>query len=266
MNAKTYVKISNVIGLVSIILLVLWVFSFILIEVFDLLIFKKNMTETFMMSILALIAVLAGSLFVNVMFNLTRIADKHNADETKKISTKAVVAVITVFPLVAAILFTGNYFTEQKKERFMLESTKNYIEKSKTTKALLKDVKFNEEWVDELARELKVFKTSELNFDNPSVILYLNLDGEEKYYQVHNYNTYRYNELQDTIPIYLHRYEEHFNRFDTEYYEQVFKNGSKENRFIRDGKNFILEYPYTYDSTTVIIHTSDYQNYGKFGS
>mgnify|MGYP006170424293 CR=1 FL=1 len=81
MNAKQLVKISNYIGFISIVLLVYWVFTFILIEVFGLKVFRKNMTESFYLSVLGILAMMAGALIINIMFNLTRIAQKHNNDE-----------------------------------------------------------------------------------------------------------------------------------------------------------------------------------------
>ncbi len=51
MNAKLLVKISNSIGLISIILLIYWVFTFVLIQVFGLKIFRQHLTESFLMSI-----------------------------------------------------------------------------------------------------------------------------------------------------------------------------------------------------------------------
>ncbi len=267
MNAKTYVKISNVIGLVSIILLVLWVFSYILIEVFDLLIFRKNMTETFMLSIVALIAVLAGALFVNVMFNLTRIADKHNIDDdSKTVSKKAIVGLVMIFPLIASLLFTGNYFSENKKESFMMQSTKNFLSKSTIFHDRLENIEFDEQWVDNLAEELQMFNSKELNFDNPSVLFHLNLEGKSKFYLVKYSDTYNTKQLTDSLPINLSRYRVYYNELDREYYDRVFQQGYKEHRFIRNGNYFKLEFPYTYKGKTVVIRTSDYQQYGKFGS
>ena len=81
MTPKQLVRISNIIGIVAILLLVYWVFSFITIEVFGLKVFKKNMTETFYLSVLGILALMAGALIINVMFNLTRIAQKHDNSE-----------------------------------------------------------------------------------------------------------------------------------------------------------------------------------------
>ena len=76
MNAKLLVKISNSIGLISIILLIYWVFTFVLIQVFGLKIFRQHLTESFLMSILGILALMGGALMLNIMFNLTRIAER----------------------------------------------------------------------------------------------------------------------------------------------------------------------------------------------
>jgi len=81
MNLKTLVKLSNVVAAISIVLLIYWVFVFISVEVFGLKIFRENISQTFGMSVLGILALMGGSLMINVMFNLTRIAQKHNQDD-----------------------------------------------------------------------------------------------------------------------------------------------------------------------------------------
>lgn len=78
MNSKSWVKLSNIIGIVSIILLLYWVFIQISTEVLGLKVFKEVTTETFNMSISGILALMFGALMINIMFNLTRIAEKHN--------------------------------------------------------------------------------------------------------------------------------------------------------------------------------------------
>lgn len=102
MNNKFLVKLSNAIGLISIVLLVYWVFTFIVITVFNFKVFRENMTETFYLSVLGIIALMLGSLIINIMLNLTRIAEKHNKDvELKKSGSKKLwLAGILLFPLI----------------------------------------------------------------------------------------------------------------------------------------------------------------------
>lgn len=74
MNPKTLVKWSNRIGIFAIIALIYWVFVFIIIQVFGLRIFRHNLSEIFIFSVLGILAVMAGCLMLNIMLNLTQIA------------------------------------------------------------------------------------------------------------------------------------------------------------------------------------------------
>src|SRR6188768_3258040 len=131
MNAKQMVKLSNIIGITSILLLVYWVFTFILIQVFGLKVFRENMTETFYMSVLGILALMLGALIINVMFNLTRIAQKHNQDETsnsKAAPKRTGWAFALSFPIVFGLLFGGDYLTSKKKERLLILSAQSIIQ------------------------------------------------------------------------------------------------------------------------------------------
>jgi len=67
------IALTNRVALVAMILLLYWVFIFISITVFDFKVFKENITETFYLSVIGILALLAGAVIVNVMFNLTKI-------------------------------------------------------------------------------------------------------------------------------------------------------------------------------------------------
>ncbi|OXA94004.1 peptidase, partial [Flavobacterium oncorhynchi] len=128
MNAKQIVRLSNIIGITSILLLVYWVFTFITIQVFGLKVFKENMTETFYLSILGILALMVGSLIINLMFNLTRIAEKHNLDAVNNKSNRLRFLTLTlIFPLIAIILFGGDYLTSAKKEERLIKSAESII-------------------------------------------------------------------------------------------------------------------------------------------
>ena len=123
MTPKQLVRISNTIGIIAILLLVYWVFSFVTIEVFGLKVFKKNMTETFYLSVLGILALMAGALIINVMFNLTRIAQKHEDNEIQTKSNKKIfLFLIALFPIIATLLYFGDYVTKQKKEKLLIQS------------------------------------------------------------------------------------------------------------------------------------------------
>lgn len=120
MNYKTLVKLSNIIGIISIILLVYWVFVFISMTVFGLKIFRENITETFYLSVVGVLALMLGSLIINVMFNLTRIAEKHNQDELsvpKQVNKKNGISFWTEFSFDIRTSFRWRLYYIQKKRR-----------------------------------------------------------------------------------------------------------------------------------------------------
>ena len=69
MNAKSLVRLSNLVGTVAIILLIYWVFIFIAIQVFGLKVFRENLTETFYLSVLGILALMIGALIMAVLRN-----------------------------------------------------------------------------------------------------------------------------------------------------------------------------------------------------
>lgn len=83
MNAKKLVKATNIVGMVAVVLLVYWVFVLILSNVFGLKVFREYITEIFLMSILGIFAVMAGALILNIMLNLTRIAERDKRKKAK---------------------------------------------------------------------------------------------------------------------------------------------------------------------------------------
>lgn len=120
MDSKSLVKLSNSIGIISIVLLVYWVFVFISITVFGLRVFRENLTETFYWSVLGILALMFGSLMINLMFNLTRIAEKHNQDDlnvSKKTSKRLGWIILLSFPIVFGLLFVGDFLTTKRRSK-----------------------------------------------------------------------------------------------------------------------------------------------------
>lgn len=118
MNPKKLVKLSNIIGIISIVLLIYWVFTFTSIQVFGLKVFRKNITETFYMSVLGILALMAGALMINIMFNLTQIAQKQQSNDSKLLKNKKIGWLFLIsFPILFLFLLGDDYLTSQKKEK-----------------------------------------------------------------------------------------------------------------------------------------------------
>lgn len=82
---------------------------------------------------------MAGALMINIMFNLTRIAEKHNEDhkEIKEIPKKIVILFILSFPIILGSLFMKDHITTAKKEKLMISSGKSIIDNGRNLEYLV---------------------------------------------------------------------------------------------------------------------------------
>ena len=120
-------------GLVSLGLLVYWVFVFVAISVFGFKVFQENITQTFYLSIVGILALVCGALTMNVMLNLQRIADSaegRNVDEQPgkvRSGRWRPILLVVSFPVVFSLLYLGDAATSYRKETYLVESGKRLL-------------------------------------------------------------------------------------------------------------------------------------------
>jgi membrane protein DedA with SNARE-associated domain len=115
MNFKKMVKLNNTIGFVSVLALIYWVIIFITIQVFGLRVFKENTTTTLYFSILGILALMSGAFLINVMLNLSRIAERDkNEDLPAKKDKKGIIIFLASIPAVICLLFLGSFISAKK--------------------------------------------------------------------------------------------------------------------------------------------------------
>ncbi|RYJ38120.1 peptidase [Flavobacterium anhuiense] len=264
MNAKKIVRLSNIIGIISILLLVYWVFTFITIEVFGLKVFRKNMTETFYLSVLGILALMSGSLIVNIMFNLTRIAEKDKEEVLQKKAGKfRIVAMVLGFPIILVVLFGGNYLTSIKKEKMLVESAKSILEANKTNSDKLLDYNFSKKYINETANVLEILSKTDKNFPNVVVLVKDTIKetpvflGFQAYQSIHS---------NDTIKPAKTGYLYETTKEEREYLNSIFDKNSNELRYSSYDGNYELFYPYKKNGKRIVLYFSEQQRYGKLGS
>lgn len=265
MNNKTLVRLSNIIGIVSIILLVYWVFIFVSIEVFGLKVFRENMTETFYLSVVGILALMLGALIINVMFNLTRIAEKHNQDDIKPSQTtsrKLGIIFGLSFPLVFGLLFVGDYFTSKKKEKMLIASAKSIIEKNPEKTSQLLKYSFDEKWIIESDDILDLYSKTDKNFPYVSVIVNDSIDKSQVILGFRGY----YGKLNDTIQPIKKDFIHQTTNEEREYLNDVFYKNFNKVRFSANDGRYELFYPHFKNGKKIVLYFSDYQRYGKIGS
>lgn len=264
MNSKQIVKLSNIIGISSIILLVYWVFTFIMIEVFGLKVFRENMTESFYLSVLGILALMLGSLIVNLMFNLSRIAEKHNQDVVGETSNKKMFLLLfAIFPLIAVILFGGDYLTSSKKEKLLIGSAKSIIEVNKKNSDKLVDYTFSEQYINETSGILEIFSGTDKNFPSVTLLVKDSINGSPVFL---GFTTYQTGNLNDTVQPEKRDYLYQTTQEERDYLNQVFDKKSDEVRYSSHDGRYELFYPYRKGNKQVVLYFSEQQRYGKIGS
>jgi hypothetical protein len=264
-NLKSLVRLSNLIGIISIILLVYWVFIFISIEVFGLKVFRENMTETFYLSVIGILALMFGALIINVMSNLTRIAEKHNQDESqgvKKTYGKLGLLFWLSFPLIIGLLFGGDYLTSVKKEKMLIASAKSIIENNKEKSDILVNYTFDEKWMIQTEEILNLFAKTDKHFPYVSVIVADSIDNSVVYLGFRSY----YGQPNDTILPQKKNFIHQTTKEERDYLVKVFKGGYEEVRFSANDGQYELFYPYSKNGRKIILYFSDFQRFGKLGS
>ena len=265
MNNKFLIKVSNIIGIISIILLVYWVFVFISITVFGFKVFRENITETFYLSIVGILALMAGSLIINVMFNLTRIAEKHNQDDlniSKKMKKRIGIIFAISFPIIFILLFGGDYLTTEKKEKMLISSAKSIIENNVEKSDRLLNYSFKENWIIDTEEILDIYSKTDKHFPFVSVIVNDYIDKSKVFLGFRNY----YGELNDSIQPKKKDFIRKTTKEEREYLDKVFFKNLDKVRFSASDGKYELFYPYLKNGKIIVLYFSDYQRYGKIGS
>lgn len=263
MNPKKLVKLSNIIGIISIILLIYWVFTFTSIQVFGLKVFRKNITETFYMSVLGILALMAGALMINIMFNLTQIAQKQQSNNSKLLKTKKISWLFLMsFPILFLFLLGGDYLTSQKKEKMLIKSANTIIESNQKRNNHFINYKFDEKWIVETSEILQVLSRTDRHFPYISILVKDTLKNEPVFLGFKDY----YGNLQDTIQPQKKNFIRQTTQQERDYLNSVFDNNNKEYRYSHYDGKYELFYPYFQGEKKIVIYFSEYQRYGKIGS
>lgn len=265
MNNKGLVRLSNIVGMVSILLLIYWVFIFITIQVFGLKVFRKNITEIFYMSIMAILALMLAALIINIMFNLTRIAEKNQEVEEQATGNKHsrlwLIFGISL-PVVFALLFLGDYISSQKKENMLIASAKSIVEESADKINNLVNYSFDKKWQTQTCEILQLVSKTDKNFQYVSVITKDVINQSNVFLE---FRSYCYLSSQDTVPLAKINFMLETTNEEREYLKGVFEEHKSDLRFSAADGKYELYYPYVKGDKRIVLYFSDYQRYGKSG-
>lgn len=294
MNAKKLVKATNIIGMVAVTLLVYWVFALILIQVFGLKVFREHITEIFLMSILGILAVMGGTLMLNIMLNLTRLAERGQEEEVRG-GRKTVYLLLAVFPILAALLFGGNYLTIQQKRDILIQSSERIVKDNSAQLDALADYRFDLAYIRKTSEILDLMAKDDSSFNAAMIIVpdkignkpvylafsadsRLNVGGEAvpaasqneavpaANQNVEGNDNFVMDRNGEKVMVKKMDYVYSPNLKEREYLQKVFAGQTQEMRYEAEDGHYSLCHPYRKNGKTIVLCFSDYQEYGKIGS
>ena len=294
MNAKKLVKATNIIGMVAVTLLVYWVFALILIQVFGLKVFREHITEIFLMSILGILAVMGGTLMLNIMLNLTRIAERGQEEEVRG-GRKTVYLLLAVFPILAALLFGGNYLTIRQKRDILTQSSERIVKDNPAQIDALTDYRFDLAYIKKSSEILDLMAKDDLSFKSAMIVVQDKIDNKPVYLafsadsrlnvggeavpaasqneavpaanqNVEGNDNFVMDRNGEKVMVKKMDYVYSPNLKEREYLQKVFAGQTQEMRYEAEDGHYSLCHPYRKNGKTIVLCFSDYQEYGKIGS
>ncbi|GHV08651.1 hypothetical protein FACS189485_20390 [Spirochaetia bacterium] len=264
MNPKKMVRLSNTIGFIAVLALIYWVIIFVTTQVFGLKIFTAKITQTFGFSIIGILVLMFGALIINIMFNLSRIADKINNDNNNEIIQKTKGKGIIVFfvslPVIICALFFGSYLSTKKIENELKKSADEIINSYNSEIDKISNYTFDKEWINSATNLLSFMVKIDPNFNNVAIIFEDEVNGNMFYLTFYNGREIKEETLNKVNFIRDYELKER------EYIETVFKENNDQKYFMSNDGSYHLFIPYENDGKRMLFFFSDQRNYGALRS
>jgi len=268
MNSKKMVKLSNMIGFISVLALIYWIIIFITMEVFDLRVFKEHTTSSFYFSIMGILALMFGALIINVMFNLSRIADSRIAERDKeeeqppKKSKKQLIIFLASFPAIICLLFLGDFISSKKIENDLKKSADEMIKTYSNEIKEFSNYSFTKEWINQTANTIEIIERIDQDFNNVSLIIQDVINGNNMYLAFSNQTV----KTDEKIVINKTDYISRSAFKERKYLDKVFKENYNGKYFVSYSGTYVLFVPLREKGNTIVLMFSNRQRYGTLSS
>ena len=265
MSKNKIIKLTNSISLISIVLLLYWVFVFISIQVFGFKVFRENITESFYLSIFGILSLLFGAVIVNVMFNLTKISEVMSGEYNKNVSRSItsnrsfILAFIFSFPLIFVLLYYGDFRSAKAKENYLVESARYIVDNNQESMNSFSSFNMDSTYFSKVKSELTILSKEFEKFPSISLIHKVVYEGKTIFIRLTN-NSYWSSKSDITNYIYPCSPDE------KEYLQDVFSEQKYDFKFSSADGNYELYYPVKNNDKLFVLYFTDYQRYGKIGS
>jgi len=262
LNRNKIISLTNKVSLVAIILLIYWVFIFISISVFGLKVFKENITETFYFSILGILALLSGSLIVNIMYNLTKISDVLSEEYKPFIESLAKIKYLIYlasFPIIFILLFIGDYRTSSVKEQKLIEAANYIVENNMPALSKMSEFNLDSTYFSNTENSIKLITKESESIPSLSIIVEQQIEERKTFIIIDGFNYWnKKKKLVDFVYS--------CSKDEREYLNSVFNSTNIKQLFSSHDGNYELYYPLDTNKNKLVIYITDRQRYGKLGS
>jgi hypothetical protein len=265
MDRDKIIKVTSAVSITSIILLIYWVFIFVSITVFEFRVFRENLTETFYLSILGIFAVLGGALIVNVILNMSKIAEalaqQNSAPIEKKQGRRLLVPFIISFPLIFILLYGGDYASSAKKRNYLTRAAESIADQNRKDLESIGSYTFTTSYINTTDDIITRISKEEEQFPSISVIIADTIGAKQTLLQFTRSSSVRDGQKPEKIDyIYSCSAEERA------YLMEVLEGKRTDTRFSSNDGRYELYYPVKTGKRTVVLYFNDHSQYGKIGS
>jgi hypothetical protein len=256
-------KITNRVALVTVVLMIYWVFIFISTQVFGFRIFREHITDLFGMSILGIFAILAGAVILNIMYNLSAIADARAAEKTvtRSFNDKTIlIAALASFVFLFGALYIGDALNSRRQETRLVEAANSLVKERIDVITKIADYNFSRSYVQSIEKSLLLLEKIDEAFPQVTAILIDEIDGK-RILMGFSGRSYQLNDELDRVKFVLSTSAD-----ERAYLYEVFEGKSMNHRFTSKNGRYEIYVPVQTAKGMVVLHLSEWARYGKYSS
>lgn len=264
MNRDKMIALTNKLSCILVIILLYWVFIFISINVFDFKVFRENLTEFFFASIMAILALLTGTVIINIMLNLTKISQslagqKETMAKIKSGKAKILALLFMLsFPFIFGLLYLGDVRTSHLKREYLLGSAQAIITENQEIIEKLGEYRYDSSSLQLVESSLSFLEKQDRNFRSLYLIVEDTVQGKNTFLSISSYNREKLSKKVSLVYA--------CSKEEREYLERVFSGANADYRFSSHDGRYELYYPVKTKNRVIVLYFYDYQRYGKIGS
>ena len=255
------VKLTNKIALIAVFLLIYWVFIFVINAVFEFRVLKENLTEMFFLSVFGIFAILFGSIILNIMYNLTAIAEGRPSQQESNFSKKPVILFLASLGIIAFLLYYADLKTSQKKEEYLVSSAARVLEDQADIVDRLSDYSFSKEYIENANEDISILSKVEEKYPNVTVIVRDQVKANSVLLGFGSYSS-----VFDKTEPKKTRFILSTSSAERDYLNSVFDGKNKNHLFSSHDGRYEIYYPAQTSKGIIVIHMSQRSRYGKLGS